>query len=704
MTLFEKLAGYFAHQEETRLMWPPVFLGLGAALYFALMSEPSFYLAGGFLTGALLLWVRARRFYHRKSENEIRFLLYLLFSAVLLTACGFSCAKARGFFAGTPMIVKETRPVKITAMLSHIEDRGRKSGRQVLLEDVSIETWEEKDTPEAVRLTVRTEINDDVAVGDRVSLLAKLTPPAVPVLPDSFDYARHFYFEGIGGLGFALSGISLVEKGQSAFPGLEHVRMRVSDKIKHHVKGPAQGIVVALMTGERAAIDDGDWQALRASGLAHIISISGLHVAMVAAPVFFLVRLLLALIPAVALRFDIKKIAAFCALLVCSAYVGFVVPTVPTTRSLLMTGVALIAIMMDRSPFSMRLVGFSAILLLVFTPESVWSASFQMSFAAVAALVFVADVVRPVWLRLYREAGLIRKSVLYICGAALTSFVASVATAPFVWFHFQQMASYSVLGNLLAMPISGLVIMPMMMAAYVLMPFGLDHWPLTMMAWGVDGLLEVARYVQNLPGALITGRMVSPLFLYGSAVSGLIVILFARWWKVMALPVFVSAVIAAFMTPLPDILIAPGANIMAVRTQEGYAVSSLRKERFVRKQWAQHLDFQDFQLFPEEGVMMLSGQDQVSCDRSLCRIEVDGMKISYGESYTALLADCGWADLLVTTKWLDRTFCPQARVFDARHFRRNGAVAVFAQTRKIDMARNHRGFRPWTGNQAGDQW
>lgn len=695
--IVQNLSEFFSHQEESRLIWPAIFLGLGAAIFFALPFEPPMFMALSILVlmsiSSVWQWLR----FHRASDNnlDINYLIYLLCITFLLIATGFSASKIKSDLVGTPMVSKETRVVKIEATLIHIEDRGQGKGKQLQLSDLVIEKWEKNKTPKSIRITTRTKISPDVAVGDSVSFLAKLTPPSPPIMPGSFDYARHFYFESIGGLGYAVSDIELVKKNESILPNLDNIRSKVSDTIKSHVTGPTQGIVVALMTGERAAIDESDWQALRASGLAHIISISGLHVAMVAAPVFFCVRLLLSFFPMIALRWNIKKISAFVALIVCTAYVGFVVPSIPTTRALLMTGVALIAIMLDRSPFSLRLVGASAILVLIISPESIWSASFQMSFAAVAAIIACADWTREFWLRQYREAGWIKKSALYLAGATLTSLIASIATAPFVWYHFQQMATYSVIGNLLAMPLSGLVIMPMLILSYFLMPFGLEGPTLQLMAWGVEQLLNVARLVQSMPLSLITGPSVSPLFLYFMALAALIILLFKRQWKWVSLPLILFAVLLAVNTQQPEMLVSESGELVLVKTGEQTALlSSLRKERFTAEQWMQHLGMKQVSSFPKEGSFETENGDKVSCDLSSCRIAVGPLKISYGSNYSALHEDCSWSDIIIAPKWLDYSFCKHAKIIDLGYLRKSGAISITKEG-LIRRTSDERQKRPW---------
>ncbi|OIN87090.1 MAG: hypothetical protein AUJ12_03330 [Alphaproteobacteria bacterium CG1_02_46_17] len=694
--LITDLADFFAHQEETRLLWPPIFIALGAALYFGLSFEPTNFAVSATVAGSVGFFLYAKKIYHQASvdTSEIKYLFYLFMGVILLTQFGFSLSQLGTYMVGTPMIKTETRVLKVEGDLLHFEDRGGNKGKLLLIDHLKINGFDEEETPKSLRLIARTKIEEEVAVGDRISFLAKLTPPASPVMPGAYDYARHFFFEGIGGMGFIVSKISLVEKQPpSLWPDLDIARQSVSQKIKSKVEGPTQGIVVALMTGERAAVEEDDWQALRASGLAHIISISGLHVAMVAAPIFFIVRLFLSFIPMMALRFDIKKISAFIALLGCSAYVGFVVPSVPTTRALLMTGVALIAIMLDRSPFSLRLVGFSALLVLFFSPESIWSASFQMSFAAVTALVAVAGWMRPVWLRINREAGWFKKIMIYLAGAVITSFVASIATTPFVWYHFQQMATYSVLGNMLAMPLSGLIIMPMLILSYVLIPFGWEGPALHLMAMGVEWLLQVARFVESLPGALVTGKMVDEAFLYFITGSCLIVLLFRGRWKWVSLPVAFIAIWMAAQTKYPDILVSNEGNLILVREGNIGYVSSLRREKFIRDQWQKHLGLDEIKAFPAEGEISLANGDYIRCDKSQCRIGMNGAKISFGDSYNAMAEDCPWADFLITTKWVKRSYCENAKVMGAGFFREEGSTEI-SHTRYL-TSRTVRGNRPW---------
>ncbi len=699
LTFQEFFQEFLATQRDNLLMWIAVFLGAGAAIYFGLLYEPSISTVCGLLSGAVVLWISMFRLYHREPNSSLVLSSFVLSACLLCMTIGFMVAQFKTDMIDTTMIDRETRPVMVNAIVDHREEQEGRKGTLLFLSGVKIEGWEAAETPSHIRITAKQK--NEVAAGDRVEFLAKLTPLSPPVMPEAYDFARHYYFEGIGALGFSLSKVTITERADVGLINLENLRTSISNHIKTVVPEREAGIAAALMTGERAAIADEDWDALRASGLAHIISISGLHVAMVAAPVFFLVRLLLAMIPFVALRWPIKKIAAGAALLVCCLYVGLVVPSVPTTRSLLMTGVALIAIMLDRSPFSLRLVGFSAILVLLVSPESIWSVSFQMSFAAVAALVAMAESTRPYISALYADAGWIKRGALWIAGMLTTSLVASLATAPYSLYHFQQVASYSVLANALSVPISGLMIMPMVIISFALLPFGAADWSLKILGLGVDWLLDIARWTQGLSGAVMTTSAMPDSFLVMMTLTGLVLILFRGWGRVMAVIPFIVAVISIGMMDRPDIIVSNDGGVMAVKDAHHVYLSSARKDKFASDTWLKRWDKtkDDLILFPKQGQVSLENGGAISCDPSACRIEMKGIKISFGDGVYELKQDCAWANIVISDVRLPHDLCPKQDIqsFGYYDFRDKGAISIFEGNPPIyQQVGDDRGIRPWS--------
>jgi competence protein ComEC len=273
----------------------------------------------------------------------------------------------------------------------------------------------------------------------------------------------------------------------TAWAQIDALRANVNARIRAALPDETGEIAVALITGERGGISDEVNQAMRYSGLAHILSISALHMVIMAGTVFWLVRALLALVPGLALRYPIKKLAAVSFYLVLSG------APVPTVWSWIMMSIVLIAVMLDRPALTMRNVALAALAILIVAPESLFDPSFEMSFAAVVGLVALYEwlsergrqslkEVSPLWATLRRGAGLVG-------GAAATTLVAGTAVAPFAVYHFHRMTHYGLIANLVAAPLVSLLIMPMALLSLLAMPFGLEAWPLKAMSLGIDSWL-----------------------------------------------------------------------------------------------------------------------------------------------------------------------------------------------------------------------
>jgi competence protein ComEC len=371
-----------------------------------------------------------------------------------------------------------------------------------------------------------------------------------------------------------------------------------------------------------------------------------------------------------------------------------------------MTGVALIAIMLDRSPFSLRLVAFSAILVLLVSPESVWSVSFQMSFAAVTCLVAVAEAMRPVLTKFYADAGWIKKAGLFIGGSIMTSLVASIATAPYSLYHFEQIASYSVLANTISVPLSGLIIMPMLMVSYVLMPFGAAAWSLKLMGLGVEWLLNVAWWTQNLSGSVITTAAMPELAMVMVTIAGLILILFQGKGKLLCLIPFCVAMISVLMFQPPDILVSDEGNVMAIKDGDTVYISSARRDKFTVETWIKRWNARDDvpTPFPRQGEIALASGGYIACDPAACRIETRGMRLVFGARPYELHEDCAWADIIVSDARLPRDFCggKPVQVFGYYNFKQSGAIAIYAGG-NIRTVGDDRGDRPWTSSYRNNQ-
>jgi competence protein ComEC len=317
---------------------------------------------------------------------------------------------------------------------------------------------------------------------------------------------------------------------------LDALRADVTQRILKALPNPEGGVVAALLTGEQTAVDKDVAQAMRDSGLAHILSISGLHIVFVVGLVMGIVRYGIALIPPLALRIDAKKLAAILSLMAALFYTALAGAPVPTQRACAMAGFALLAILLDRTALSLRLVAWSAVIVLLVAPESLTGASFQMSFAAVVALIAAWEGAAGWRRRLHERADLSERRWLWRLGAAfgaslLTTLIASVATGAFAAYHVNRVSLLGVVANLLGVPLTGFWIMPWGLAAMLLMPFGLEQAALVPMGWGVEALNAIARYVAAWPEAATLVPSLPGASLWLLTVGGLWLCLWRRRWR-----------------------------------------------------------------------------------------------------------------------------------------------------------------------------
>src|ERR1700704_850370 len=230
---------------------------------------------------------------------------------------------------------------------------------------------------------------------------ARLQPPLAPMRPGSYDFGRDMYFQGIGASGFAMGAIKTSEPPQSGGLALRYaafmqgMRDAIDGRIRTALDGDRRAIATALLTGRRDAITAPVNDAMFISGLGHVLSISGYHMAVVAGVVFFAVRALLALIPALTVGFPIKKWSAAAALGAAAFYLLLSGAEVATQRSFFMTAVVLIAVMVDRRAVTFRTLAVAAMIVLALAPEALVHPSFQMSFAATLGLVALIQVGMP---------------------------------------------------------------------------------------------------------------------------------------------------------------------------------------------------------------------------------------------------------------------------------------------------------------------
>ena len=678
------------------ILWLPVFFAVGIAWYFSLSFEPPLWAGALVMAAALAGLMMAVKGNGGRSEA---FPAILMITAV--TAAGFTAAGWRTADVEAPVLAKRIGPTSLTGWVTQVETFPEAS--RVTLERARIAGLGPEKVPEKVRIKLRGR-QPDIRPGDWLRLRAILSPPSPPAAPGSFDFQRYSFFRQIGAFGFSLGRADVIAaaegRGLNFFPlALAKLRQSITRRIQDGMEGRNGPVAAALMTGERRAIPEDLMASFRSSGLAHLLAISGLHIGLVAGILFIGFRGLMALVPPLALHYPIKKWAAFIAIIGAFVYALIAGATVPSQRAFLMVGLVLMGVLMDRRGLSIRLVAWAALIILALQPESLLGPSFQMSFAAVTALIAAYEVISD--RRRYRDVSdtrlplWLRKAGFYLAGVALTTLIAGAATAPFAVYHFNRFADYGLAANLIAVPMTALWVMPWAVVSFLLMPFGLETLSLAPMDWGLSIVIKVAEVVAAWPGAVTLVQAMPVPALALIALGGVWLCLWRGRWRLWGLAGIAGGVaVMAFIRP-PDILIDGQGKLLGVQSAGGkMAVSNLKRARFDREIWLRRVGQNEAEApWPKIGV---SPDSRLACDLEGCLYKKDRhvVALSYGES--ALGEDCWAADVVVAVVPVRRK-CPAKTVIDRFDLWRHGSHALWLDDQGVTIktVNGLRGSRPW---------
>jgi len=645
------------------LPWLPVAYGFGIVGYFTADREPAWWAALVALGATAALAIAAR---HR----PIGFPLALALAAI---AAGFATAALKTLRLAHPLLAYPSWSAQVEGFVEMREERERSDRITVRVEQIEATRMAVK--PARVRVAVRK--GTAPAVGTFVAFKAHLSPPLQPLRPGGYDFARDMYFQGIGASGYALGKIANVPAPHApgawlrAAAAIEAMREAINQRIHALLPGDRGSIASALITGKRNAISAPVSSAFYVSSLAHVLAISGFHMAVVAGIAFFFIRAFLAVNPALALRKPIKKWAAVGALATAAFYLVLSGASVSTQRAFIMIAIVLIGVMLDRPALTFRTISVSAFGVLLIAPQALVTPSFQMSFAATLALIAVYQYGLP-W-RASADTPLHARAALWgareIAGLILASFVAGLATTPYAAYHFHRVAPYGVLANLLAMPVVSAWVMPMGILGVLAMPFGLDAIFWQLMGTGIDWMIWVVLWVAHLPGAVgqIRAFGTGPLLL---ATAGLLLLCLLRTplrWSGAALVLI--AALWAVTSPRPDVLIAGDGRTAAIRGPDGrLSVLASGRDTFAIKEW---LAADGDDRTPKDTGLNAG----VACDAIGCIGHLkDGRLASMALKVEAFAEDCARAAVVVSAR-VAQAPCA-ATLVDRNVWRAHGAIAL----------------------------
>jgi competence protein ComEC len=728
----------------------PVFLGVGAALWFAGASDPSLLALA--LLACAMLWP-ALRLRHREDWTALAAAAAFLVPAGMLLAA-FESARLDTVILDAPV----TSEISGRVLSRESDERGAIRYR------IALETTRDpvlKRAPRIVTLLARSR-HAPIAIGDGISGRARLGPPSGPALSGLNDFTFDAYFAGNGAIGYFYGAPSTVASVDTGLDGriretIATWRNNLTEHIRGRIGGDAGAIAAALVTAEQRAIGAETVEALRQAGLAHVLAISGLNMVLAAGTFLVGARMAMALIPGFAERYPSKKIAAAGALVMVTLYILVSGGAISAVRSWIMICVMLVAVLFGRSAISLRNVALSAILILLVTPSAVTNPGFQMSYAATLGLVagYAAWRERPV--RTESRGGPFQlfggAAGRFFGGLLLSSLIGGFATLIYSIGHFHRIPAYGLAGNLLAMPVISVIVMPFGLIAVLLMPFGLDAIPFAIMGKGIEWMIALSTWVAGWKGEIVTGR-ISPLaFVLIGVGGGLVCLLRTRLRHAGTVLVLFGLGVAFWPGGRagPEVLVSEDGRLVAVLHSDGVATNRTRPPDFIYDQWRRALRLGDLvkpDMRKTAGLTLEEATEETPAveERKRPRRKADRQKakdalsaafetagkgggfLCEAKAFCAAISPSGWrvvaledsaflgtacdaADLVVVPFPLRIDTCRSgARLVTARHLRRTGALEIMPADGMANASLSQATFlpavetldRPWSRHRTYD--
>lgn len=672
-----------AEREQVPL-WIPVMLGLGIAAWFVLPQRADWMAA---ICAALAIGVLALG----AGRGEGR-LLRMAGVAALLVATGCLLAWTRAGLVGDPPLA---RPAMVT-MTATVLDVEPLPARRITR--ITVEPVERPDLPRHIRLNLADEAVPPelrIVSGMTVTLRARLMPPAPASLPGGYDFARRAWFDGLGATGRVLPPLTVV--GAPAEGG-ETLQQRLSRHVTGQLDGSAGAIAATLASGDRGHIPPEDEEAMRRSGLAHLLSISGVHVTAVVGAVVLLTWRLLALSPALALRWPLMLVAAAAGASVGVGYTLLTGAEVPTIRACVAALLVMSALALGRRAISLRVVAAGALLILILWPEALVGPSFQLSFAAVAAIVALVEHRAMRAFFAVREESRLRRAARFVVGLLVTGLAVELALMPIALYHFHLTGMLGALANMVAIPLTEFVIMPA-----VALALALDLGGLGAPAWWIAGqaldlLLWVAHAVAAEERAVLL-RPAIPAAAFAMVMAGLLWLLLWRTaLRYAGLPLMALGLAGYAGAPKPDILVTDDGRHVAVRTEDGgLALLRDRAGDYVRDQMAELAGW-------EGEATALADLPGARCSPEFCHLSlgrgasVATLLMARGNlmvPWRDLVAACAAADIVIAERTLPEGCRPRWVKLDRRELRRSGGAAILLAERRLIRSRDPHDEHPW---------
>lgn len=658
----------FYAEQHRFVLWIPVFFFSGILFYFSLLQEPSFFnvvivTVAIFFMGFCLYPIQ-----------EMRLFVVPLLCFVL----GFFVVFLKTHWLNTNMLKAHQKDVFVQGEILDIEIVPEKKKQKVILklhEDLVLKYGFSK-----VKLSYLLKNKDMFQVGDEILGRATFMTYSLPTSLFSYYFKREAFYKGISASGF-LKKIDVVKKKEHRFL-LSNVRYNLADFLRQSLNGQYAEIANALITGVKTGISNETRLAFSASGLSHILAISGLHITLIAGFIFLMIRKILALWHNVAKRYNTKKIACLICLPFTFFYVSLSGFGYPAIRAFCMLTFFCGAVFFDRFPISMRSVALAAMVVLMLFPESAVSISFQLSFAAVIGLIAFYESYQSIfveWQQRYKNT-FFKKISFYFIGVFFTTLIATISTTPIALYYFYQISFVSIVANIIAVPLTAFFIMPMALLSVV----SYFTYPLSFVfgifEQGIMALNAIAYWGASLPLSQIPIHQPSPLYIVLFSFGFLWVCIFQTSFRYFGfLPILLAVITFMDRSHLPDIYVASQGNMMAYK-KNNILLTTNTQNTFYLDQWRKEQGFLDVEPINEKQLMI----DHMLIVQNPWEIEKEKRKCIPCQEIT------------LSNGYLPHCF-HMAKIFvDKDALKRLGNHFIWLAEKKVITDKEYFGHRPWT--------
>ncbi|SIO00698.1 competence protein ComEC [Parasphingorhabdus marina DSM 22363] len=686
-SVFQRLEKQLERERDQLPLWVPVALGIGVAAWFLAASIYWWLALVAVCLAIIIFCARPARTY-----RAARAMLW----AALLIAAGCLLVWGRSLMVAAP-VLEGPAIASFHGEITGYEEIPSRNQIRLMLNPLGSPRL-----PPKVRVNLPLDQADAaMKPGAIIALRARLMPPAMAALPGAYNFAQRAWFQGLGATGQVLGKVEIIRPAEQP-AWISDYRQRLSRHVQSRMADGTGAIGATLATGDRGAISEADADSMRNSGLAHLLSISGLHVTAVVGAFYLVVLKTLALVPILALRWRLPLVAAGFAAIAAISYTLLTGAQVPTIRACVAALLVLAALMLGRSAFTLRMVAAGALFVLVFWPETLMGPSFQLSFAAVTAIIALHE--HPVMQRWLapREENYLRRIRRIVLSLFCTGLVVELALMPIALYHFHKAGLYGALANIVAIPLTTFVIMPLEALALLLDLFGLGGPVWWLCEKALAGLISLAHFVSTRPGAVTWFPTVPRLSFALVIAGGLWLLLWREKWRYGGLvPMLIGTVMMVTARPADLYITGDGRHLalrtnadslVMLRTRSGEFISDMIRENAgVTKAFARMDDWPG-----------------ARCNADSCTILVARMVGGIQREWTlvalrsrhyipeiSLAAACRRADIVVSERRLPRSCQPRWIKADRRLLSRTGGLTIDLVSDQVETVRGRSGNHVW---------